>query len=98
MIHITESELSQRIKLIQQWKLNTPQDAPLESVLAVIKYFFESYEQNGTSHIHIIGDRIYETMGQVGLVSVPITGGQKVKGYYLKRLAETIEIVCGVKI
>jgi len=83
-------------KLIDKWIYNTPKDAPKDQVISVIKRFFQDqYEQKTGSHIIIQDDRLIgiNDYGPNGDFSVAISGGQKVKGWYLKKLASTIRLL-----
>jgi len=83
-------------KTLEKWLNNTPKDAPKERVVAIIKRFFSGqYEQRSGAHIVIQDDRLkgYPDCGPAGDFTVAITGGQKVKGHYLQRLAQIIRFL-----
>ncbi|MGA3287142.1 MAG: hypothetical protein ABSD46_06930 [Bacteroidota bacterium] len=89
--------MSTRKKTLEKWKYNTPVDAPIDSVKAIIDYYFGEFEQNATSHM-VIKDEDLKKNGITeiaGFFVIPVSGGQKVKGRYLKRLVEAIEIKTG---
>jgi hypothetical protein len=77
-------------KKFNRWLHNTPTDAPIDTVVAFIKrHFGNNWRWENSSHIvvedaRLIGDIL---TGPAGDFSVPVKGGQKVKGIYLKRLA-----------
>lgn len=80
-------------KTLTKWSINTPTDAPIDKVIALIKRFFkDQYELISGSHIVIRNDNLIgrPDYGPDGDFTVPVSGGQKVKGYYLKKLADTI--------
>jgi len=83
-------------KLLEKWLNNTPKDEPKDKVLAIIERFFPSqYEQKSGSHI-IIQDDLLKNIpeyGPIGEFGVVVSGGQKVKGYYLKRLVKIINLL-----
>jgi hypothetical protein len=83
-----------RKKKLERWKYNTPTDAPLDNVLPVINYYFGKYEQKG-SHIVIKDDRLVECgfTEIAGILTIPVKGGQKVRGQYLQDLVLAIEAV-----
>jgi len=58
-------------------------------------FFDGQYSQSSSSHIIIQDDRLRGIIGYgpAGDFTVCVTGGQRVKGRYLKRLALTIELL-----
>jgi hypothetical protein len=83
-------------KLLEKWLTNTPTDAPKKSVLSVIERFFPGqYEEKTGSHIIIKDDRLkgIQGYGPLGDFDVVVKGGQRVKNYYLKKLAQTIDLL-----
>ena len=83
-------------KKLERWANNTPKHAPKEDVLAIIERFFSrQYKQTSSSHIVIQDDRLggYPECGPAGDFTVVISGGQKVKGHYLRRLAQIIRFL-----
>ncbi len=81
--------MSKREKTIFKWLNNTPTEEKLETVLGIIEYYFESYRQKG-SHIIVKDMRLAEQ----GLsLNFAIKNGQKVKGFYLQRIAKLIKQV-----
>ena len=83
-------------KILEKWRNNPPKEAPKERVLSILKrYFPKNYEEKPGSHIVIRDDRLkgMPDYGPDGTFDVPVKGGQKVKGYYLKRLARTIKLL-----
>ena len=90
--------MSNRKKILEQWKLHTPKDEVKDTVIAVIEYYFSGkYNQSGTSHIMIKDKRLQEhgVTDIAGVLTIPISGGQKVKGVYLKKLVKAIETITG---
>lgn len=82
-------------KRLSKWLSATPTDVPVDEVLSILKRFFDGkYEQKG-SHIVVTDKRLIGIpgYGPLGDFCVPVKGGQRVKGVYLKRLAETIDIL-----
>lgn len=83
-------------KLLGNWRNNPPTDVPKEKVLAVLERFFPGqWEKKKGSHIVIQDDRLIGVYdyGPAGDFDMPIKGGKKVKGVYLKKLAQTIELL-----
>lgn len=83
-------------KILEKWLNDPPVEVPKEGVLAMIKRFFPGqYEQGSGSHIVIRDDRLIDipNYGPAGDFDVVIKGGQKVKGFYLRKLAQTIKLL-----
>jgi len=86
--------LSKREKLLRKWLNNPPKEVKKDEVLAVLDYYFSGkYENKPGSHIVITDDRLKDDprCGPMCDFTVPIKGGQKVKGFYIKRLAEILK-------
>jgi hypothetical protein len=93
--------MSTRKKTLENWKYRTPKEEVRDTVIAIIDYYFSGkYTQSSSSHIMIKDKRLQEhgVTDIVGVLTVPISGGQKVKGFYLKRLVRAIEIITGEQI
>ena len=83
-------------KTLEKWLKNPPKEAPRGEVLAIIKRFFPGqYETKRGSHIVIRDERLVglRDYGPDGSFDIPVKGGQKVKGFYLKRVARTIKLL-----
>ena len=83
-------------KILDKWINNTPTDEPLGRVKAIIDRFFSGqYSESSGSHIVIQDDMLkgFYDYGPEGDFTVVVTGGQKVKGRYLKRLSLTIKLL-----
>lgn len=83
-------------KLLDKWLNNTPTDAPVNSVIAMIDRFFpDQWEQKGSSHIIVWDKKLIGVpeYGPKGDFAIPVKGGQKVKKFYLKRLSSTIKLL-----
>jgi hypothetical protein len=88
--------MSRAEKKISRWLENPPTDAPKDEVIAVVQRFFAGrFEFKAGSHIVVRDERLrgYPNYGPDGDFTIPVRGGQKVKGVYLKRLAETISLL-----
>jgi hypothetical protein len=82
--------MSKAEKKLNRWLTNPPIDEPVKSVRAFIqRYFAEQWRWEGGSHIVIEDERLkgHEFVGPACDFTVPVKGGQKVKGRYLRRLA-----------
>ena len=92
--------MSRADKKLKRWFNNPPKDVPKEEVLAIVKRFFPGqHKQKSGSHIVIQDDRLIGIpgYGPEGDFDIPIKGGQRVKGFYLKRLASTIKLLEEIK-
>ena len=80
-------------KLLNRWSENPPREENVDTVLAVLDRFFEGrYRKVSGSHIvvshpDLAGKREY---GPQGEFTIPVKGGQKVKGQYVRDLVEVI--------
>lgn len=75
---------------------NPPTDAPIDEVAAVLKrHFHGKYVAKAGSHYVVRDQRLaaFSGFAPLGEFSVPVKGGQRVKGHYLKRLARAIQII-----
>jgi hypothetical protein len=88
--------MAQVDKLLGKWLNDPPTDAPKEKVIAIIKRFFpDAWQEKPGSHIVIQNDLLKGVpgYGPAGDFDIPVKGGQRVKGQYLKRLARTIRLL-----
>ena len=89
--------MSRREKLIESWKTQPTPTANVETVKAVLIYYFsESFSTaEGSSHqLRINHPALHGKPNfEGGTLSIPVKNGQFVKGVYLKRIAKAIEIV-----
>lgn len=86
-------------KRLNKWLDNTPVDAPVSEVIGILDRFFDGLYSNpkgGSSHYVVRDERLKafpDLYGHNGEFTVPVKGGQKVKGVYLKRLSQTIKLI-----
>jgi len=61
----------------------------------ITRFFPGQYEQKSGAHIVIQDDRLkgIPGYGPEGDFDIPFKGGQRIKGFYLKRLARTIKLL-----
>lgn len=90
--------MSQRQKRLEKWLNNPPKDAPIEEVDGILKYYFPDQtkdKKRGSHTVRIKHDALkkHPNYGPDGGFDIPIKGGQKVKGKYLKLLAQAIELL-----
>lgn len=83
--------------MIEAWRTKRNPEETKETVEAIlVHYFGERFEKaEGTSHqFRVSHPALYQHPHFVGgTLSVPVKGGQSVKGIYLKRIAEAIAII-----
>ncbi|MBI2843894.1 MAG: hypothetical protein HYX78_10885 [Armatimonadetes bacterium] len=83
--------------LIEKWLNNAPIDESVDVVKSVLLRFFGSdaiCKGTGDSHqlrVKHPALRDLPGFGQFGHLSIPVTGGRRVKGYYLRRIAQAIK-------
>ena len=81
--------------MIDRWLNATPADEPAHVVEQLLVAYFgrESVKKNASSHQYRIKHSALADLpgfGIGGYLSIPVTGGKRVKGYYLKRIAQAI--------
>lgn len=85
-------------KKLQKWR-NSRQDVPKEELISVLNYYFPdmwTYGGKTGSHIYKISHPKLKGLLEYGLDGefvIPVSGGQRVKHFYLKKLIKTIELV-----
>ncbi len=89
--------MTKRQKILDKWELNTPQYAKIDEVLAILDRFFPGSRRQRGSHIIVEDERLKQLndIALLGVLTVPVKGGQQVKGFYLKRIAEAIKHIQG---
>lgn len=88
--------MGRREKKVRAWLTNTPTDAPVEEVDAVLRYFFEGkIRKKSGSHRVVRDERLagYSGFEPFGEFTISIKGGQRVKGYQLQIIARAIQII-----
>lgn len=89
--------MSKRDKLLAAWKNQPQPSATVETVEAILRHYFSSgfsVSEGGSHQLRVSHPALYQHPHFVGgTLSVPVTGGQSVKPFYLKRIVEAIEIV-----
>lgn len=91
--------MSKADKKIEKWQNNPPTDERIDAVEAALKRFLPGhYEKKPGSHIIVRHESLknVEDFGPLGELAIPVKGGQKVKGFYLRRLALAINLIKGL--
>lgn len=80
-------------KLFEKWTDNVPKEARVQDVKTFLGHFFRGmWDQQGTSHIVVRCEalKVFPEYQPYGEISVPVKGGKKVKGIYIKALIKAI--------
>lgn len=83
-------------KLLRRWRENPPRKEVADTVFAVLRrYGFTERKGSGSSH-HVFEHpalaEFPELYGADPHLTVPVKGGQKVKGFYLKEIVAAITL------
>ena len=83
--------------LVEKWLRNTPSDEAVEVVKSVlIRHFGKDAIRRKTGHSHELRLKHHALAGMLGFTQygdlrIPVKSGQRIKGYYLKRIAQGIK-------
>ena len=83
-------------KLFDIWADKVPKEARLQDVKTFLNtYFTDMWEQKKSSHIVVRCEALkaFREYQPYGELSVPVKGGQKVKGFYIKQLIVAAKIL-----
>ncbi len=83
-------------KLLTQWAGNPPKEARINDVKTFLNTFFpDMWRQKKSSHIVVRCKWLenHPDYHPYGEISVPVKGGQQVKGFYVKRLVEAVQLL-----
>lgn len=89
-------------KILEAWKVQVPPIVPLEDILLVVKAKFERLLPSEGGHYRVFDSRLlrfqkmfpdYRIECLNGTFHIPTLSGRKVKGRYVKRVIELLEIV-----
>jgi len=83
-------------KRLRAWRDNTPVDAPVDQVEAIfVRYLPDGYRKKPGSHVTVHHNRLIgcEGFGPLGDFTICVNRGQRVKGFYLKLLAQAVYII-----
>ncbi|HNR13829.1 MAG TPA: hypothetical protein PKM59_10980 [Thermodesulfobacteriota bacterium] len=83
-------------RLYRTWNGQVPTEARLRDVITVLDYYFPAqWDQHRSSHIVIQCERLknFPDYQPYGELSIPVKGGQKVKGFYIKALVKAINLL-----
>lgn len=90
--------MAKRDKLLEKWRNNTPKEAPVSEVEAVVNYYFRDSRVKGRrgSHNIVVKDERFKGIGEfgaLGRLEIPVKSGQKIKGIYLQKIVRAIDIL-----
>ena len=89
--------MSKRDKLLAARKNQPQPSATVETVEAILRHYFASgfsVAEGGSHQLRVSHPALFQNPHFIGgTLSVPVSGGQSVKPFYLKRIVEAIEIV-----
>ncbi len=83
-------------KLYKKWSSQIPVEARANEVRTFIDYYFAGeWNQDGTSHIIIRSERLqqFEEFKPYGEITVPVKSGNRVKGFYIKKILKGIKLL-----
>ena len=83
-------------KLFEKWADNVPKEARVQDVKTFLDHFFpDMTDQDRTSHIVVRCEvlKAFQEYQPYGEISVPVKGGKKVKGFYIKRLIKAVHLI-----
>ena len=83
-------------KLFEKWKDKAPREARLQDVQTFLNHFFPGmWDQVRTSHIVVRCDalKVFSAYQPYGEITVPVKGGKKVKGVYIKSLIRAVHLI-----
>ncbi|MBD3378514.1 addiction module toxin, HicA family [candidate division KSB1 bacterium] len=85
-------------KILKSWQ-QRPVSVPKNQVLSVLDRYGFDIEKKSGSHIIVRHSGLINKsgFGINGEFTIPVKGGQSVKGFYLKRILEAIAILEEVK-
>lgn len=91
-----------RDRIVERWLNTTPSEESADVVERVLVAHFgsESVKKTSGSHQYRIKHPALADLpgfGVGGYLSIPVTGGKRVKGYYLKRIAQAIQTLEGAE-
>ena len=83
-------------KILNKWRENRPKEVRIREVKTVLNAYFPGcWEQKSGSHIVVRHESLKNIpdFGPQGEFTVPVKGGQQVKGFYLKTISLAVDII-----
>ena len=98
ILHVVSKQRKYREpeRLYISWIKNLPKEARVGDVKTLLNHFFPGmWGQKRSSHVVIRCEKLksFPDYGPFGEISIPVKGGQKVKGFYIKRLVRAIALL-----
>ncbi len=78
------------------WIKNPPKEARVGDIKTLLNHFSPGmWEQKRSSHIVVRCEKLksFPDYGRFGEISIPVKGGQKEKGFYIKALVSAIKLL-----
>ena len=86
-------------KLLEQWVDIIPREARIRDVKTFLNNYFPGmWSQEGSSHMVVRCDALkaFPDYQPYGEISVPVKGGKKVKGFYIRKLIKAVQLLTEV--
>ncbi|MBW1940927.1 MAG: hypothetical protein JRG68_08235 [Deltaproteobacteria bacterium] len=83
-------------KLFEHWIDNVPREVRVQDVKTFLNYYFpDMWDHQRSSHIVVRCETLkaFPDYHPYGEISVPVKGGQKVKGFYIKALLKAVSLL-----
>ncbi len=83
-------------KLYEKWVANPPREVRLQEIKTVLNHYFpDMWDQTRGSHIVVRCEALKSSRDfqPHGEFDIPVKGGQKVKGHYVKTLIKAIDFI-----
>lgn len=87
-------------KLFAQWSVNNPKEVHVNDVKTFLNAYFKNmWNQKGSSHMVVRCEalKVFSGYKPYGEISVPVKGGTKVKGVYIKELIKAVQLLLEVE-
>jgi len=83
-------------KIFELWADTIPKEARVQDVKTFLNTYFKGmWDQKGSSHMVVRCEALktFPDYQPYGEISVPVKGGQKVKGFYIKQLVKAVQLL-----
>jgi len=83
-------------KFFDQWANNVPKEARVQDVKTFLSTYFPGmWDQERSSHMVVRCNALkaFPDYQPYGEISVPVKGGKKVKGFYIKQLIKAVQLL-----
>ena len=83
-------------RLFEQWTDHIPREARVQHVKTFLDFYFPGmWDHKGSSHMIVRCEALkaFPDYQPYGEISVPVKGGQTVKGFYIKKLLTAVRLL-----